>query len=361
MPETLQAARAWAENVRFADDHSRAGLTAPATTMGIRRRLAQDGLQISSMVTPALQDVLERTERELHLPSGMLTAFVEASPVIQASCHLDGAGHCTIVLASALVELLDANELAFVVGHELGHFLLGHGIAEMAASDGQIEMFMRMRAQEVSADRIGLLACGELDVALRALMKTLSGLSAKHVRFDVGAFLSQLRAPGVGPTAQHMLSTHPSILVRCRALMWYASSASGPRPIDTTEDSRGQIDERIRKDLRRFTDGPAMQRLRDLESDLALWMAAEKIAEDGVFDRDEQANLADEFGEDTLRSLKGFLSTHTASAARAAIADRVDEARQRLQRAAPEGFGDAVDRIAARIGHSFGPRGAEPG
>lgn len=354
MRDPFGAARSRVEQVRFSDDAAIASGSAPATTAGIRRRLAQDGLLISREVTPRLHDVISRTEDALRLPRQTLTAFVEAAPHIQATCHRESPENCVVVLTSTLVELLDPNELAFVVGHELGHFLLGHGITEMAARDNQIEVFMQMRAQEISADRVGLLACRDLGVAVQALMKTLSGLSARHVQFDVRAFLAQLRALGAGPSARHAMSTHPSILVRCRALMWFA-----PAAVLDDEIVAGQrlveVDERIRQDLRHYADGPALERIRQLEDDLALWLAAARIAADGVFDRAEQEHFAAEFGEETLKSLRGFLSMHTATAARSAIAERVRDARERLLGASPRGFDSAMRRINTKLGQRFGP------
>ena len=72
-----------------------------------------------------------------------------------------------------------------MIGHELGHFLLDHHHANVGFTSANPEYFRQRRAQEISVDRLGLLSCGSLDVALRALMKTVSGLTERHLRFDV--------------------------------------------------------------------------------------------------------------------------------------------------------------------------------
>ena len=48
------------------------------------------------------------------------------------------------------------------MGHELGHFLLGHNIEEQHLVESQ-EGYIKKRAQEISVDRIGLLACRDIN------------------------------------------------------------------------------------------------------------------------------------------------------------------------------------------------------
>ena len=52
--------------------------------------------------------------------------YVSANPFLNASTI--GMNKPTIVLNSALVDLLDEEELRFVIGHELGHALSGHAV-----------------------------------------------------------------------------------------------------------------------------------------------------------------------------------------------------------------------------------------
>src|SRR6478609_10021080 len=52
--------------------------------------------------------------------------YVSANPFLNASTI--GMNKPTIVVNSALVDLLDEEELRFVIGHELGHALSGHAL-----------------------------------------------------------------------------------------------------------------------------------------------------------------------------------------------------------------------------------------
>ncbi|HET8666083.1 MAG TPA: M48 family metallopeptidase [Nocardioides sp.] len=100
-----------------------------------------------------------------------------------------------IVINSGLVDLLDEDELRFVLAHELGHALSGHavyrtillrlltltgvfgaiplgGLGLRMIIAGLMEWF---RKSELSADRAGLLATQDPAAAYRALMKVASG------------------------------------------------------------------------------------------------------------------------------------------------------------------------------------------
>ena len=53
------------------------------------------------------------------------------------------------------------------------------------------ELFIRLRAQEVSSDRIGYLCCDSIDIAVSSLVKLASGLNDNYLKLDINEFLSQ--------------------------------------------------------------------------------------------------------------------------------------------------------------------------
>ena len=48
---------------------------------------------------------------------------------------------------------------------------------------------MLKRAQEISVDRIGLIACGNIRLASNALLKTVSGLGHKYIKFNINQYI----------------------------------------------------------------------------------------------------------------------------------------------------------------------------
>jgi len=104
-----------------------------------------------------------------------------------------------IEVQGRMLSLLDDDALAALLGHELGHYL-AHGddnpqrgptLAAMAilhggsAPDELVAAAQRLSmAQELTADRIGLVACSGLDAALRLEMVTVTGLAAETLTWD---------------------------------------------------------------------------------------------------------------------------------------------------------------------------------
>jgi Zn-dependent protease with chaperone function len=119
--------------------------------------------------------------------------YVQADPTFNAMTI--GLERPIIVLNSGLVDLLDEEELRFVLAHELGHALSGHAVyrtilLRLLSMSGVLTTIplgglgLRMiiaalmewvRKSELSADRAGLLATQDPAVGYRALMKLAGG------------------------------------------------------------------------------------------------------------------------------------------------------------------------------------------
>ena len=119
--------------------------------------------------------------------------YVQADPFFNAMCI--GMDRPIIVVNSAIFDLMDEDELRWVIAHELGHAMSGHAVYRTillriltlsgiltAIPLGGIGLRMIVaalmewvRKSELSADRAGLLATQDPGVAYRALMKMSSG------------------------------------------------------------------------------------------------------------------------------------------------------------------------------------------
>jgi len=112
-------------------------------------------------------------------------------------------------LRSRLLTLLDAPSTVAALGHELGHYL-AHGptypdatlglVAKSAmdlpdAPDHALRAASTLTlAREITADRFGLLACRDLDAALRLEMAATTGLATQSLTWDASAYLEQCKA-----------------------------------------------------------------------------------------------------------------------------------------------------------------------
>ena len=120
---------------------------------------------------------------------------------------------CNAGLIKKVVEG-NADRLAYVLGHELAHHILGHTKAQNG--DTEFERASFSRAQEIEADRIGM------ELALRANYSYRGGLSALRKMIDLGLNYSSFEG---------LAADHPSWLDRIALLdkdqagLWRSMSA----------------------------------------------------------------------------------------------------------------------------------------
>ena len=163
MRDNLRSAYELAEQVRFSRDTLRRLDDLPIAHIDhIRGLFAQHSIRIAPEVTPALAICLEKVYERLQISPETVEAYVFSSPEIQAECYSGNRSDCIVRFSSGLIDLLDDEEVEFVAGHELGHFLLGHSGSLAEPNGKSIEQYMQQRCQEISVDRIGFPVQGEL-------------------------------------------------------------------------------------------------------------------------------------------------------------------------------------------------------
>ena len=313
MIDQVAKAKSYANKLRFAEElNGKEGDASLYSGAFLHRdAMYRQGLAISSAVLPSIEAVFCSVCESLHLPRQVVSAFVYSSPDIQADCITDGPESCVIRLTSGLVNLLGIDDLKFVVGHEIGHYLLGHGSCSDIEQENSTEGHICQRARELSADRIGYYACGGLEPSVKAIMKTVSGLNSQYLRFDVSEFLRQatmLSAPSVG---EHAKSSHPSMIIRARALSWLSMSGAGlDYPECVSPSDVDIVDKHVARDLKRFVDGTAKEHKSDMLKDLLMWKVANLIYATGSFSQKHQHEFGKMFGHDALRSMMNFFGSY---------------------------------------------------
>ncbi len=193
----------------------------------MKRKLLTTAVKVIPELFPTLSPVMLSVSKTVTGKPFELFVFSDASP--KAYCMGTSAEEATVLISSGLIERFGPQEMAFVLGHELGHALFSHNSYPTPdESDDPIETLKILalwRAREITADRTGLAATGDTGAAFRAMMKLASGLSDKFIRFDVTAFLDQVKdLEKAGPSPSFFLSTHPFITARIRALLWFQMS-----------------------------------------------------------------------------------------------------------------------------------------
>ena len=355
MSNELSAVRDFAQKVRYSGDNLKVNEAVKRSNDPIESYFSLNSMLISPLVTPIIHKSLEKVIKRLGIPTTSVKAFVYASPEIQAACHAGNDVDCIISLSSGLIDILENKEIEFVIGHEIGHFIYGHGLASAFSDNKSLESSIQSRAQEISADRIGLLASESLDNSIRAMMKVMSGLTTKYLKFDIGAFLSQLSNTNKNKSQIDVNSSHPSIIVRCRALLWFSMSEtfkSGKQNYQPKEVDK--LNKRIKVDIDKFDDSLAREKINDLKSDAALWLSASNIIVDVNFDKHEQKIIKEMFGQEILNKLKNFMSGYdNASSLRKSVSEKLKIAKRDLQKEIPSTFEDEMKLLEKEINSKF--------
>ena len=225
--------------------------------------------------------------------------YVVQSPLVNAMTI--GMDKPFIVLTTGLIDMMDAEELRFVIGHELGHALSGHAVyrtilmhlMRLAGNLGWVPvggwalraiiaaLMEWQRKSELSGDRAGLLCGQDLEVAIRLQLKLAGG---RHIdQMNTEAFLEQAAEydargdlrDGVLKLLNTEMQTHPFSVLRAAELKkWsdsgeYATVLAGdyPRRQDDKEASIGAEFRTAAKTYKNNfdqSDDPLMRTLKDV-------------------------------------------------------------------------------------------------
>ncbi len=287
-------------------------------------------VRISGSVLPRLQAVLDAAAEAVGFES-QFTGFVYASPEMNARCSSEPDGRALILVSSALVELLSTEEMRFVVGHEFAHAHFGHyGYPAPTPGSEEPHHLELMRSAEITADRVGLACCASVDDALRAIMKTASGLSDQHLEIDLVDYLRQGAMLRAEPDDTLAWSTHPPLVLRARSVLRFEALLHSAAAGDDISDRLSELDNDVFDELEIAThgiDGPQVAR------DAAFWAIASRVCADGDLDVCERERLAAMFGADRVRDFVDVIAAQTRGDVLSLIDARVAETTRDLAEA----------------------------
>ena len=159
----IELLRAIRKEASLMDEHKRVEVLRQRSRM--RMRLLATAVRVSEGMLPNVANSMSHIAARVDVGKP-LEAFVFADADVNAFV-CEGSSRFLVGLSSGAVETLTADELEFVIGHELGHALFGH--TEVAAghlvesgrltSDHSKLLRAWQRSSEISADRVGLLCC----------------------------------------------------------------------------------------------------------------------------------------------------------------------------------------------------------
>jgi tellurite resistance protein len=226
-----------------------------------RRRLLTGALRVRRGMVPKLVEAFDHCRRVLGFDKPV-ELYVKPDPMFGAFMMKSPTGPLALAVTSRTIEGFSPAELRHVIGHELAHALFDHTglpmpltamVEDMAgpivSRPKALELYLWCRSAEISADRVGLVCCGDLNAAVASFMKLASGLDDEYLgTIDMEALASQHDSIASAPVARQKpredddtveaFNTHPYVPLRIRALALFARSeayfaARGvPAPLD---------------------------------------------------------------------------------------------------------------------------------
>jgi uncharacterized RDD family membrane protein YckC len=160
-----------------------------------RGRLLGGGLRVHAGQFGHVYAVVDECARRMRMPTPHV--FVRDDPFVPVVAIGIGEPYA-IVLSAQYVEHFGEDELRFLIGRELGHVAAGHTrFTSLLSANGRetgviaLAFGAWLRRIDYTADRVGLLCCGSLEAAIRAIAVSTFGSVGRKV--DLGAFAEQLR------------------------------------------------------------------------------------------------------------------------------------------------------------------------
>ncbi|HYI07927.1 MAG TPA: M48 family metallopeptidase [Thermoanaerobaculia bacterium] len=175
-------------------------------------QLTGSHIRVNADNFPEVHEKLVEACEVLDLP---VRPDIYIAPGGEINAFTAGVERTIVVLNAGAIDQLSDDELFFVIAHELGHVKSGHvlyyqiaeflpvigemigaatfGIGEILSAGLKMALLKWKRMSEFTADRAGLLACQDANVAVTAMMK-IAGLPQKYyASMNPEDFIAQAR------------------------------------------------------------------------------------------------------------------------------------------------------------------------
>lgn len=278
-----------------------------------RRNLLGHSLRVTKRLAPDLFNCVARAQEKLGLCDKNIEVYIYSAPEANASCAYLGGDDIILTFSSGLLQSMDADEINFVVGHELGHALFSHyklpchGILEGSNLDANeaMKVMAWSRKAEISADRAGVYVCENPKAAISSFLKLSCGIADPVIKFDLDEYSEQIQdlsklAKSIEDT-EHCYSSHPFNPIRVMAVDLYGKSDQYQKLTSANDASASvsidKVDEHIEQVLA-YMEPLADNEKEKLYGTCLFWAGAWVAYSDGVFQQSESDNLKEQTSEE---------------------------------------------------------------
>lgn len=237
----------------------------------VRLAFQANAVRVSANQFPRVHGLYEEVLKTLDAPEHY-PLYISQTPIVNAGAY--GMEQPFIILNSGTVNLLEDQELSYVIGHEVGHIMsdhvlyrtmtylllqlasMGFPIVGLAARAVLVALLEWSRKSELSCDRVGLLAVQDPQVVMGTMLKMAGGGSTEETSLQEFIVQAEEYREG-GDVADQVFkilnllgSTHPFYVLRVSELRAWIESGDYDRIIRGEYARRGDADPAYQDDLR---------------------------------------------------------------------------------------------------------------
>jgi uncharacterized tellurite resistance protein B-like protein len=202
----------------------------------VKNILENQSYRISEILAPKLFHIIKDVENKLKIDF-TVDYYISSEPGFNAFSiwnTKENAPH-KIVFSSGIVEKFDDIELMFVIGHELSHLIYQDSLLDRVIhfiySEKETETTILNKVKlwkklaELNADRIGLLAAGNLSKCISAFIKLSSGIGADFLLTNSDEYIEVVQKLFEdNEQSADLLFSHPANPIRVKALVDFEKS-----------------------------------------------------------------------------------------------------------------------------------------
>ncbi len=157
--------------------------------------------KLSPEISEFLYNLIEEVRKSLEFDE-KVDYYIDNSAESNAYCITkdeDDESHI-LVLHSRLIETMSEDELKFVIGHEFGHLINDNNKIKRVVDfvfTGEPPLVLHHKLKlwnklsELTADRYGLTACGDVHTAISVFLKLTSGLDPEKISLNMDVFMKE--------------------------------------------------------------------------------------------------------------------------------------------------------------------------
>ena len=298
------------------------------------------GVEITKSLEPSLYDSISCASSRLFIKINDIKTFVYPYDSIQASCT-DFEDSCVIRISSAAIDKLSYDEIKFVIGHEIGHYLLDHSSFDI---DKIPELMMISKAREISCDILGLIACNSYENAISSIIKTQSGLT--KINLNISDYLVTSISNIKKSSNKLNYSSHPSLPLRAKSLQLAKNYLLNHFPDYSSNiafKEKSQIDEKINNDLDKYENKDLIDNINETKNNNLFWLWVCLSINGSKLEKNNSSKIIEKFGNKLFDKFKNNFNELKQNEVKKFVENKLNESLIELNNNIPYSFNSYIN------------------